>query len=86
MARGAKTGGRRKGTPNKLTAIAREAFEFAFAESGGAQELASWAKENRTEFYKLYARLVPEQKDVNLNAQVTVEIVDPTRRANTASK
>jgi len=28
----------------------------------------------------------PEQKDVNLNAQVTVEIVDPTRRANTAAK
>lgn len=74
MAAGAKTGGRKKGTPNKLTAVAREAFEFAFKEVGGAQALAEWAGENRTEFYKLYARLVPDQKDVNVNGQLSVVI------------
>lgn len=51
--------GRKKGTPNKLTKSAREAFARAFEEAGGADGLAEWALENRTEFYKLYARLIP---------------------------
>lgn len=52
-------GGSRKGKPNKTTVAAREAFQMAFDESGGPVELAIWAKENRTEFYKLFARLIP---------------------------
>lgn len=52
-------GGRPKGTPNKLTKNAREAFQLAFEESGGFTQLTEWAKKNRTEFYKLYARLIP---------------------------
>lgn len=51
--------GRVKGVPNKLTKSAREAFALAFEESGGFAELTEWAKQNRTEFYKLYARLIP---------------------------
>lgn len=56
-----KTGGRKKGTPNKLTSVAKDAFAFAFDEAGGATALAEWAIENRTEFYKLYARLIPTE-------------------------
>lgn len=48
-----------KGTPNKATKSAREAFALAFKEAGGAEGLGTWAKANRTEFYKLYARLIP---------------------------
>ena len=51
--------GRKKGVPNKLTKSAREAFEIAFQGLGGAAELQAWAVENRTEFFKLYARLIP---------------------------
>lgn len=51
--------GRPKGEPNKLTKSAREAFALAFEESGGYEQLTAWAKENQTEFYKLYARLIP---------------------------
>lgn len=54
-----KTGGRQKGTPNKLTTSAREAFAFAFKKIGGEKALADWAMENQDEFYKLYARLIP---------------------------
>lgn len=61
MALGAKTGGRIKGTPNKLTRAGREAFERAFRGIGGQKALAAWAKENRTDFYKLYARLLPQE-------------------------
>lgn len=59
MAKGKKTGGRIAGTPNKLTKSAREAFALAFDEMGGLEKLAAWAKANPTEFYKLYARLIP---------------------------
>lgn len=51
--------GRTTGTPNKLTKSAREAFGLAFDKAGGYAALTTWAKKNRTEFYKLYARLIP---------------------------
>ena len=54
-----KTGGRKAGTPNKATTKAREAFALAFDAIGGGASLAQWARENQTEFYKLYARLIP---------------------------
>lgn len=55
------TAGRRAGTPNKLTKSAREAFQIAFEalQRQKGKSLADWAKENPTEFYKLYARLIP---------------------------
>lgn len=51
--------GRAKGVPNKLTKSAREAFQRAFDDTGGFESLSTWAKNNRTDFYKLYARLIP---------------------------
>jgi hypothetical protein len=51
--------GRKAGVPNKLTKSAREAFQLAFVAVGGGTGLATWAKANPTEFYKLYARLIP---------------------------
>lgn len=51
--------GRKAGVPNKVTMAAKEAFRLAFEKSGGAEALAEWAAENRTEFYKLYSRLIP---------------------------
>ena len=51
--------GRPKGSPNKLTKSARDAFALAFEGIGGAEALRRWALENQTEFFKLYARLIP---------------------------
>lgn len=51
--------GRKKGVPNKTTKSARDAFASAFDQVGGAEALTVWAKANPTEFYKLYARLIP---------------------------
>ena len=51
--------GRKKGQPNKTTTKAREAFALAFDSIGGGTALGKWARENPTEFYKLYARLIP---------------------------
>lgn len=52
-------GGSRKGKPNKLTKSAKEAFLFAFDELGGSKGLASWAKNNQTDFYKLFSKIIP---------------------------
>jgi len=51
--------GRQKGVPNKTTKSAREAFALAFDGLGGFEALKVWAIDNPTEFYKLYARLIP---------------------------
>ena len=62
MAKGVKTGGRQKGTPNKLTKTAKEAFQMAFDELGGYARMVQWATEdpdNLKTFYTLYARLIP---------------------------
>lgn len=57
--------GRPKGTPNKFNLAARDAFAMAFNELGGTEALAKWAVENPTDFYKLYARLIPVDTTVN---------------------
>jgi hypothetical protein len=51
--------GRKKGTPNKLTMAAKEAFEYAFQDIGGPEALARWARKHQTMFYRLFARLIP---------------------------
>ena len=53
-----KTGGRKPGSVNKTTRTAREAFQLAF-EGLGQGALLTWATANPTEFFKLYARLIP---------------------------
>jgi hypothetical protein len=56
-----KTGGRKKNTPNKIKATFKTALLEAFHDLGGTEGLVRWAKKNRTEFYKLCARLIPHE-------------------------
>lgn len=73
MARGRKTGGRQKGTPNKLTRSVREAYEEVFRslQQDKKFNLLEWAKNNDTAFYtKLSTKLVPQ--DVNLTGDLTL--------------
>lgn len=51
--------GRPRGAQNKLTRDAKQAFQYAFDKIGGAEQLAAWATDNTSEFYKLFARLIP---------------------------
>ena len=69
MALGRKTGGRSKGTPNKLTTSVKEAFEIAFRSMQAEKDvnLLDWGKANPTDFYKISARLIPE----TINSRVT---------------
>jgi hypothetical protein len=59
-----KVGGRRKGCKNKFTRVAKDHFIEAFEDSGGVRALTEWGKLNRSEFYKLYGRLIPMEQSV----------------------
>ena len=61
MAQGQKTGGRQVGTPNKVTAIFKDAVRTVYEDIGGNAAFAEWAKENPTDFYRIAARLIPTE-------------------------
>lgn len=65
MAAGRKTGGRKKGTPNKMTMAAKEAIAYAAEGLGGADRMVAWAKEdpaNEKAFWStIYPKLLPVQ-------------------------
>ena len=64
MGKGKKTGGRRKGTPNKLTVEPKCAIEGAFVAVGGERYLARVARTHPAVFCNLLGRLLPKHVDV----------------------
>lgn len=54
--------GRPKGVPNKLSRIAKDNIADVFEELGGIAEMKKWAQDNPTEFYRIYARLIPVEQ------------------------
>ena len=56
--------GRKKGTPNKISGQVRQNVIDVFDDIGGVKEMAVWAVDNRTEFYRLYAKLMPTQSEI----------------------
>jgi hypothetical protein len=74
MAKGKKTGGRRKGSKNALGTI-KEAVARCFDDIGGGKAFAIWATEHRTEFYtKIAPRLIPQEITGNKDAPLPLRI------------
>lgn len=65
----------------KISGMAKENIAAVFVRLGGTAEMARWAKANQTEFYRLYARLVPHEVTGAgggpIAARVSVEFVRP---------
>lgn len=59
--------GRPKGAVNKSTKAVKEALQEAFEGIGGSARLMEWANEQPTEFYKLWAKMLPAE----VKAEVT---------------
>jgi hypothetical protein len=59
MAKGVKTGGRRKGTPNKTTAELKTAILKALDNVGGVDYLTTVAKEQPNVFCTLLGKVLP---------------------------
>lgn len=70
-----KYGGRQKGTPNKSTTMVKEALQLVYDKIGGHEAFANWAMAERTEFYKLYAKLLPLQLSNDESGNLVVQIV-----------
>ena len=74
--------GRPKGSLNKLTVEAKEAFRLAAEGAGGVDALTRFAIEMPDKFWPLYARLIPV--DVTSGGQpikpsaVNIQLVKPT--------
>ena len=66
--------GKKPGTPTKTTQSVKEAFRLAFDGVGGVPELIKWAKEERTEFFKIYSKLLP--KEVEVSGEVNLRMMD----------
>lgn len=61
-----KSGGRRKGSLNKVTATVKETVLDVFRDMGGLDTMTKWALDNQTDFYRLFAKLLPLQVDAEI--------------------
>jgi hypothetical protein len=64
MAHGFKSGGRAKGTPNKVTTVFKDAVRTVYEDIGGHAAFAEWARSNPTDFYKIASRLIPTEAPI----------------------
>jgi hypothetical protein len=60
---------RPKGVPNKIGAQAKENIVAVFTRLGGTAAMAAWAERNKTEFYRLYARLIPSESTTAISVR-----------------
>ena len=77
-----KTGGRKAGTPNRITKTVREAFEQVFSQlqGSGTASLFVWAERNPTEFYKLASKLIPH--DLGVQGNMVLHVVTGVPKAD----
>jgi hypothetical protein len=66
----------RKGIPNKIGALVKSNVVRVFEDIGGREGMARWAKDNLTEFYKLYARLIPTEVTATIDIRDASELSD----------
>ncbi len=79
--------GRPKGEQNKLTQSAKEAFRYAFDKIGGSENLAKWARNNETDFYKLFSKLIPvdfTSGGEKIESGIRIEIVEAKKNENSS--
>lgn len=75
MATGVKTGGRKKGTPNKTTKAVKEMVLEALDKAGGVEYLLSQSGSNPVAFMALVGKVLPLQVSGDPNAPLLHKIV-----------
>jgi len=63
------------GAKNKVPQAAKENIQAVFVRLGGTAAMAEWANENKTEFYKIYSRLLPHELTGEGGGPITVEVI-----------
>ena len=65
-----KSGGRKKGIPNKFTADLKGMILTALSEMGGVTYLKAQAVENPTAFLGLVGKVLPKEVHIDLSARI----------------
>lgn len=76
--------GRKPGTLNKTTASVKNALIEAFERRGGVESLASWAEGEPAEFYKLWAKLLPQELTATID--ITPGLADILAKSRARAK
>ena len=80
---GERRGGRKRGTPNKLTSDVKSAIVEALERVGGVEYLAELADSNKPAFAALLGRVLPLQHTgadggpIALTGKIEIELVRP---------
>lgn len=67
--------GRKPGVPNKLSATVKDNIIAVFDGIGGVESMTTWAKSNETQFFNLYAKLLPLQVSGDPTSPLIVQII-----------
>lgn len=78
--------GRKRGRKNKMTMTIKQAFEEAFRAIGAENGLTKWAEKNPTEFYRLFAKMLPTAAAIDVNQPSKIEIVNYVKQPKTPTQ
>ena len=80
--------GRKAGTPNKISTTVKQNVISVFDEIGGIEAMATWAKDNRSEYYRIYSRLAPVSQEISgadgadLPLSIGLRFVEPDTKSD----
>jgi hypothetical protein len=80
--------GRKAGTPNKVSTTVKQNVISVFDEIGGIEAMATWAKDNRSEYYRIYSRLAPVSQEISgadgadLPLSIGLRFVEPDTKSD----
>jgi hypothetical protein len=80
--------GRKPGTPNKVSTTVKQNVISVFDEIGGIEAMATWAKDNRSEYYRIYSRLAPVSQEISgadgsdLPLSIGLRFVEPDTKSD----
>lgn len=71
-----KTGGRKKGVTNKVSAEVKELIRGALDDAGGQEYLVKQAKDNPTAFLALVGKILPKDINAKIEGSISLEMVN----------
>lgn len=68
--------GRPKGSVNKVGVQVKGSILEVFSNLGGVKAMTAWARRNKSDFYRIYARLIPTQVVATVDIRDASELTD----------
>jgi hypothetical protein len=63
--------GRKKGVRNKSTIAVKDALDQTFNKLGGVKAFFEWGKENASEFYHLWVKMLPKEVKTEISGELS---------------